>query len=143
MNKKIVGSLLSIILISGCSTTPLPANMARPVPPDRLTISAIEPAKDAGLIVVTRDEGTLGSACYLGFSIDNDFKARFDVGETARFPVAPGERLIKVMSDPQARGLCAFDKGAVRETYIRPNETKYFRLLIDQSGVVDVQRTDQ
>ena len=128
--------------LSACSTTPVPADKAKPVPPERLLTSLVAPA-DHGTIIVTRDSGAFGGACYLGFAIDRVVLARFDVGETAKFDVPPGERLIQVLKDPDAKGLCAAtDLGATRETFLKPNETKYFRLMIDRTGFVDVQRAD-
>ena len=135
-------TLCSVVLAS-CSTTPTPASDATPVPKERLSEHALAIPEVYGTIIVTRDSGARGSACYLGFAIDRIFLARFDTKETASFRVSPGEHLIQVMQDPEARGLClGADWGATRETMIKTNETKHFRLLIDQSGFVDVQRSD-
>lgn len=139
----LVPTLVSAMFVAACSTTPVPAGHANPVPPDRLSASASAIPEAHGTIIVTRDSGAFGGACYLGFAIDRTFLARFDTGETATFRVSPGEHLVQVMRDPEAKGLCAAtDLGATRETSIKVNETKHFRLLIDRTGFVDVQRTD-
>jgi hypothetical protein len=59
--------------------------------------------------------------------------------------VNAGDVLLRVGRDPQGKGLCAFGKGewTQRETVLRPDETKYFRLSIDANGKTDIQRGDQ
>jgi hypothetical protein len=67
---------------------------------------------------------------------------RFGTGETAMFHVAPGELVLR--SGLDGAGLCAFgrDNWTQRETTLRPGETKRFRISIDPSGKVEVQRGD-
>lgn len=131
-------------MLTGCSTTPIPASSASRVPTGRLLAFQEKTPTSTATIVVTRDEGFLGSGCNLAFLIDKVLAARLAPSETANFFVEPGEHLIRVARDPQGAGLCAIDtgSGATRETILRDQETKYFRLLLDQSGVMDVQRSE-
>lgn len=135
--------LAAAILLAGCATTPIPASSAKAVTADRL-IAYQEPtsATDATL-VVTRDVGHIGSYCYSGFTINGKLAARFAVGETARFHVPSGELLLRTGTDPEGRGACNIGKDShwtQRETFLRPGETKSFRLSLSADGVPDVQR---
>lgn len=125
--------------IAGCSTTPVTSSRAISVPPERITAFQEKTTQATATLVVTRDEGYVGSLCYLAFSIDKVLAARFEVGETARFFVEPGEHLLTVIGD--GKGMCGFgDSGTTRESLLRANETKYFRLLIN--GSADIQRSE-
>lgn len=128
------------VFLSACSTTPVPSDQAKSVPPERFLASPEIPANH-GTIIVTRDVGRPG--CYLAFFINNALVARFDPGESAKFPIEPGEHVLGVGRDPQGRGLCSTgdDYEISRETLIRPHETKNFRLVIDGFGAFDIQRT--
>lgn len=143
MNKTVL-ALLTAAVTSGCSTTPIPASQAIEAPLDRVLAYQERTALTTATIVVTRDVGWSGSACLLALSIDKVLAARLDTGETARFFVEPGERLLRISQDPGGKGLCAIpvEFGATRETVVRANETKYFRMMLDQSGTFDIQRTD-
>lgn len=139
------GLVLSIAaLVAGCSTTPIPASSAFPVPTERRLAFQDKTPTATATLVVTRDEGFLGSGCNLAFLIDKVLAARLAPSETANFYVDPGEHLIRVSRDPLGAGLCAIDTGAgaTRETILRERETKHYRLIIDQSGTMDVQRSE-
>jgi hypothetical protein len=128
----------------GCATTPVAPSAATQVPSDRLL--AFQEKTDAtnATLVITRDHGFVGSACYLSVAIDGTLAARLAVEETARFYVKPGEVLLRVGRDPEGQGLCAFGQGdwTQRETIVRQGETKYFRLSIDANGKKDIQRSE-
>jgi len=100
--------------------------------------------QNSATLVVTRDEGFVGSACYLSFVVNGTHAARFDVAETAEFHVEPGEQLLRVGVDLMGEMLCGLGKDywTQRETVIRPGETKFFRLSIDPNGGMDIQRAD-
>lgn len=136
--------ILFSLVLAGCSTTQQTLSDAKKTPTSRLYAYQEIANQNTGTIVVTRDIGALGSACYSYLAINGEMSARLDVGETATFYVAPGETLLKVGRDPMGKGLCGFESKAwtQRETIIRPRETKYFRLTTDTHGKSDIQRTD-
>ena len=136
---------LAALLLAGCATTPTAPSRATPVPRDRLLAFQDTTQERNATLVVTRDSGILGSGCFLSFLIDGVHAARFDVGETAQFRVAPGELLLRNGYDLIGRGLCAFgsDYWTQRETILRPGETKRFRLSLDPSGKADIQRSGE
>jgi hypothetical protein len=121
----------------------VPIEEAKQVPADRL-LAFQEPNEGAlATMVVTRDRGIPGVACYLAMTINGTLAARFAAAETATFYVEPGETLLRVGGDPLGRALCGFseDYWTQRETILRANETKHFRITIN--GVkADIERSD-
>lgn len=133
---------LLALLVAGCNTTPISAADAKPAPAVRLLAYQDKNPDTTSVIIVTRDEGFMGGGCYYGFSINGLLAARLDTGETAHFYLVPGEYVLKSGRDPQGLGLCAVnsDEWTQRESVMHANETKYFRLSIDQNGKTDIQR---
>lgn len=136
--------LFLFITLVGCATTPIRSSDAVKAPKERLLAFQEKTQKTESVIVITRDEGILGSGCYYAININNLLAARLDVGETAKFYVEPGEILFKVGRDPFGRALCGLgqDEWTQRETVIRQGEIKYFRLLLDANGKSDIQRSE-
>jgi hypothetical protein len=133
------------IVVSGCVSMPVSPSTASQIPKDRLLAFQERTAENSATLVVTRDAGIAGSACYLSFSLNGMHAARFGVAETAQFYVAPGEILLRVGADWMGQGLCGLaskDFGTQRETIIRPGQTKHFRLTTDPNGMLDVQRAE-
>ena len=136
-------SVIAIIL-SGCATTPTSPSAATQIPKDRLLAFQERTPENNATLVVTRDEGYVGSACYLSLSVNGTHAARFDVAETAEFYIAPGELLLRVGFDLMGQMLCGIGKDhwTQRETILHAGETKFFRLSIDSNGQLDIQRAD-
>lgn len=134
-----------ILTLAGCATTPVTIEAAKQAPVSRLLAFQEERQSTTAILVVTRDEGFLGGGCYYSVAINGTLAARLDVGETSRFYAEPGEVLLRAGRDPQGKGLCGVvqDEWTQRETILRPNETKYFRLSIDANGKTDIQRSEQ
>ena len=137
-------SICAILFLTGCATTvPIPIQEAKQVPADRL-LAFQEPHEGVtATVIVTRDRGLPGIACYLAIAINGTVAARLAAEETATFYVEPGETLLRVGGDALGRGLCGFSENywTQRETILRANETKHFRLSIN--GVkADIERSD-
>ena len=132
------------VVLGGCATTPIASSNATQAPPDRLLAFQERGQDTNATLVITRDQGFLGSGCYYSVTLNGTVAARLDVGETARFYVIPGEILMRVGRDPVGKGLCGLgqDEWTQRETVVRQGETKYFRLSIDANGKTDIQRSD-
>jgi hypothetical protein len=130
------------IMVSGCATTPVSSSIAKQVPKDRLLAFQQRTPENNATLVVTRDEGFIGSGCYVSFVVNGTHAARFDVAETAQFYVTPGELVLRVGRDPMGQVMCALgqDNWTQRETVLRPGETKFFRLSTDANGRKDIQR---
>lgn len=136
--------VFGIALLAGCATTPTPISQAKIAPQSRLLAFQEKTDSANALLVLTRDQGFLGGGCFYGFWINSVLAARLDVGESASFHIAPGEQLLKVGRDPLGQGLCGADADnwTQRETILRPNERKLFRLSIDEGGKLDIQRSE-
>ena len=132
------------VVLAGCGTTAVPIGKAKLAPPERVLAYQEKTAGETGVLVVTRDEGYMGSGCYNSFHINGVLSARMGVAGMARFYVPAGELVLRVAPDPQGAGLCGLGQEywTQRETIIRPGEVKNFRLLLDASGKPDVQRLD-
>ena len=142
----LVGALATLLLC-GCvtPTRPVPVLESKPAAADRLLAFQEKPTGASATLVVTRDKGFWGSGCYYSLAINGTLAARLDVAETARFYLAPGEILLRSGRDPSGKALCSLDQQewTQRETILKPDETKYFRLSIDRNGKTDIQRADE
>lgn len=90
MQRSLMAGLVGVLL-SGCSTSPISAGDADPVPPSRLFAFS---SKGGSQLVVTRDSGMFGAGCNHRFYIDGTLAAEFATGEVARFGLAPGKHVI-------------------------------------------------
>jgi hypothetical protein len=131
-------------IFAGCATTPIPSAQATPVPSER--VLAFQNKSDSlnGALILTRDVGFHGGGCFNAFWINGTLAARFGAGETATFFVEPGEHVLRVGRDPLGKGLCGTDsdRWTQRETTFRNNERKFFRLMLNPSGIIDIQRSE-
>jgi hypothetical protein len=137
--------LVPVSVLLACTTTPVRPLDALPVPADRLLSFQAKPPKDFAVLIVVRDTGFLGSACYCGFYINDILAARFDLSEKAIFYIEPGELTLKVGTDPLGAGLCGIGKDThyvKREAFIKAGETKTYNLRLLAGGVMDIQRAD-
>jgi len=84
------------LLVTGCATSPIPAERAKPASKSRLLAFQQPPAEPYGTVWVTRDTGAAGSACQVFVYIDGNHAASVWSGETARFYLPIGERIIGI-----------------------------------------------
>lgn len=120
-------AVVACLFVAGCATTPISAEDATPVPPDRLF--AFQSSQDAR-IVITRDTGILASACATTVYIDGTKAAAIEPGEVARFGVTAGEHIIGANHE------CALAATGLIETQIDVNtgETERLRIYYDMGG---------
>lgn len=123
---------LALAMLAGCATSPITAEQADPVPRSRL-FAFQTPSSGQAILMVTRDEGFTGSGCNTTISIDGRRAAEIGSGETAKFYVAPGERMLSASSC--GSGL------KERETTIQAGSTKRFRISIDSAMSLDLSPT--
>lgn len=144
MTRLLLPAFLLALLLGGCATTPVQISEATQASADRVLAFQLATGDKPATLTVIRDEGFIGSGCYYAVHINQVLAARLDVAEFARFYVEPGEILLRVGRDPQGVGLCGFgqDQWTQRETILKPDEQKSFRLSIDTSGKLDITRSD-
>lgn len=141
--KKLIALMLTSFILGGCATTAVPLNVAKPVPSDR--IAYINPQNTDGKLVVVRDVGMLGGACYLGFFIDGKYAATFDTGERATFNISSGEHIVGIGNSQLTNGLCAIGMLSLREvsTIVKPGDMKFFRLVVRPGDGVTIEPSTQ
>lgn len=129
-------------LLVGCSTSQVPAENAKPVPPDRVLAFSTKPSGPYGTVIVTRDTGFVGGACYVGVLVDGKFSARIDTGEVVRLHVPAGEHLIGLSGDERSGGTCSW--GSLRKeqsTIVQDGSVKKFRIGGDTQVGLDIRPT--
>lgn len=132
--KLIVGAL-AVVLLAGCSTTPIPLGQATPVPKDRVFSHQVEPSEPFGTIVVARDTGSMGGGCFLAVYLDGEVAARIDTGEVVKFRVPAGDHLVGMGIDKKGGGLCSFtDMMKEQSASLKPGQVRLFRVGGDQAG---------
>lgn len=137
MMKKII--LLSALMLGGCSTTPIPSNTAKPVPPERILITS----QGSSTLIITRDKGWFaGGGCFVSVLIDGKSVARVDTGESVSVKVVEGRHILAITGDKDGKGLCAYQIGQpIKEnaTDIKANEIQKFRITGDTSSGLDLR----
>ena len=124
-----------LLALTGCSTSQVALQAAKETPSDR--VLAFQKASDATTseLIIVRDTGMAASGCYYGVMIDHVLAARLDVTERASFKVEPGERVLKIIRDPQGKGLCSVgDDNVEKKLTILPHEVQKYRLSLGMSG---------
>jgi hypothetical protein len=125
-----------LVLLSGCATTPIPSDRAKPVSIDRLLAFQKLPKKPYGTLLVTRDRGALGQHCKVFIYIDGLHAASVWSGETAKFYVSEGDRIIGINTS-------SYCSGGLKEyqQQVRVGETHRMRVSIDSSFTINIAPT--
>lgn len=139
---KITAVAALVALMSGCSTTPVPFDQAKPVPSDRVLIYGKKPATPYSTIQIARDTGFVGGGCFVAVHIDGRAVARIDTGEVVSLYVVPGEHLVGLGADESGSGMCSWS-GALKEqaTILKAGQTKRFRIGGDTNVGLDIRPT--
>lgn len=139
--------LLGVTLLaalSGCATSPIPAEQATPVPRERITFSPVS-SSDNARITITRDDGWVaGGGCFVAVLIDGKLAARIGTGERVEFSLPPGRHIVGMSGDPQGRGLCGLQVGQpLRETAteLMAGDIQRFRISGDSNSGLDIRPT--
>lgn len=121
--------------IAGCSTTPVTADRAKPVPAARVFAYQTPPAGGFGTAIVTRDSGIAGSACHVVLSFNGIKAAAFGTAETATFYIPAGDMIAETNS-----GVCA---GGSKETEVKvvQDQVRRYRIYLDSASGVGFSRT--
>lgn len=139
--KLFIGAM-TLVALAGCSTSQVSADTAKPVPADRVLAFSKKPSGPHGTVIVTRDTGFVGGACYVGVLVDGKFSARIDTGEVVRLYVPAGEHLIGLSGDERSGGTCGW--GSLRKeqsTIVQDGSIKKFRIGGDTQVGLDIRPT--
>lgn len=132
---RVLSLLAFSVLLSACSTTPISAESADPVPSSRL-YQHQQPGSGRAELVVTRDSGFTGSACNTRFYVDGVLAGEIGPGEVARFWLAPGSKIIGAGSG----GICPSNIKE-REVVMAIGKVSRYRISIDSSMSMDLSPT--
>jgi hypothetical protein len=138
--------LLMSFAFYGCArlSTPVPYSEAILTPNDRIYEFQKQNEKNISSVVLLRDEGFFGGKCYHGVWFDGKLAAKMEPGEKASFYLEPGEHILKIGNVGSGGTICDIQLDRIqRETSLKPNQIKYFRLLWNKyDGLPDIQPID-
>lgn len=116
--RKALVSLVSMLAVVGCSTTPISTDEAVHVPSDRVTEAGkklLAPTPTSGRVVVKRDSGMLGSACSTRIYVDGEPVADIDTAEKIVLHLAEGEHIISAQPNDICSGAMTEVRAPVRK----------------------------
>ncbi|MBU0807231.1 MAG: 3-isopropylmalate dehydratase [Gammaproteobacteria bacterium] len=135
---RLIGAVLPLLLLAGCSSwKPAPEDI-KPVPAERL-LGYQATLGQGGELRVNRDFGGMGSGCYVAVLVDRTVAARIGVGEQVRFQVPSGTRVLSIGIDEMDDTLCG--KGRLRRELavkVQPGSQQDFRIVSDNRKGFDI-----
>ncbi|AMB86659.1 hypothetical protein AWM79_15640 [Pseudomonas agarici] len=127
----------AIVLLAGCSSTPVETSSAKQVPAERIYAYQAE-VPGGAILVISRDKGFWASGgCFATLLIDGKKAARINTGEVVKFQVKPGRHIVGIAGDDEGSGLCAMQIGQpVKETAseVAAGEVQKYRISGTQNG---------
>jgi len=132
-------AVLPLLALAGCSSFQADPENVRAVPAERL-LAYQQPLAGGGQIVVNRDLGMLGGGCYVAVLVDRQVAARIGIGESARFQVPAGNRVVGIGIDEQDDTLCG--KGRLRRELavkVAVGESQRLRIVSEAKGGFDIR----
>lgn len=132
-------AVLPLLALAGCSSFQADPENVRAVPAERL-LAYQQPLEGGGQILVNRDLGMLGGGCYVAVLVDRQVAARIGIGESARFQVPAGQRVVGIGIDEQDDTLCG--KGRLRRELavkVMAGESQRLRIVSEAKGGFDIR----
>ncbi|WP_146010661.1 hypothetical protein [Halomonas heilongjiangensis] len=126
---------IAAVLLAGCATSPLPSEMASPVPKARL-VAFQDANHGASRLVITRDKGVTGSGCRTNTFINGVHAAEIGAAESASFFLPPGRHFIGI----NTRGICSSGMKEAEISLVEDEEVRY-RISIDNTGSLHLSPT--
>jgi len=129
-----------VIVLAGCSTTPVDPGSARAVPPERvLNPTLLSPDSErTAQIVVSRDQGMRGSACSYIISLDNVKVMALRSSESATLHVTPGSHFLRLET---TSGLCGSTVMS-QNTFVAAGERQVYRAIQPSAGEAHLSRVE-
>ncbi|WP_426817934.1 hypothetical protein ACP3TC_07680 [Winslowiella sp. 2C04] len=135
MMKKII--LLSALVLSGCSTTPVSPDLAKEV----AVASAFKMRSGSVPVTIVRDKGIVAGACAITSFINGEQIANLNTGEKVVAYVEPGT--VIVGAGFTGSGFCKGPAKREREFTVDMGKPKALRIFIDQNANVDILPTTE
>jgi hypothetical protein len=136
---RLICAVLPLLALAGCSSFQADPDAVRPVPAERL-LAYQQPLAGGGQIVVNRDLGMLGGGCYVAVLVDRQVAARIGIGESVRFQVPAGTRVVGIGIDAQDDTLCG--KGRLRRELavkVAEGESRALRIVSEAKSGFDIR----
>ncbi|SMB81369.1 hypothetical protein SAMN05660772_01828 [Pasteurella testudinis DSM 23072] len=131
MKKLVLLGLLSLFLASCAGTAPVPEQLAKNIPPERV-LAYQEYNPEYAKVTIIRDSGFQGGGCYLGVMYRQTILARFDTSEKAVFYIPEGDWPFAVTADPYGKWLCYGSFNPLTKTQqIRKDKENLFRISLN------------
>ncbi len=131
-------SVMVIMLLAGCATSPISSGSARDVPPERIFL--IEKLAEEGnsRAIFIRDVGLTGSGVHQHLFIDGKKVASLDTGEKIEFILIPGEHIFGVIPTD----LFGYHALNTIDQDLKPGKKYFYRLVTDGNSMrTFIQRT--
>ncbi len=137
---------LVVGVITGCSTTPVGVNESHPVSQDRVYEAYNKysvPNETLSNVVILRDNGILGAAGSAALFVNGEIVARVKAGESITLHLKPGDNILGI--GPGSKLHWEKDSTELIEQTLNaePEKTYYFRITIDRTKGLILQRTSQ
>jgi hypothetical protein len=141
MNVKIAAILSTLLLMSGCSTSPVQLSDSTMVPAGRLLpgYQAIsKPGDGKAKVVVVRDSGMLGAAIKAKILVNGDAVGLLWSSERLEFYLPLGDHILGVMPEPQLAGALQENSYSFKDP-----KTYFFRFSVSESEGAMLRPTTQ
>jgi len=138
--------LFSITSLVGCSTTPVKFTDSKPVSNERVYDAYSiysQPNKSGSKVVVVRDSGAMGSAGSASLFVNGEIVARLDTSESIVLHVPLGDNLFGIAPGTKLSFESDNTELIEQALQVSPNKTYYYRVTIDASKGLILQRTSQ
>jgi hypothetical protein len=135
-----------LLVVAGCSTTPVKFSDSKPVPNKRVYDAFAKystPSKSGSKVVIVRDSGAMGSAGSASLFVNGELVSHLDTSESIVIHVDLGDNLFGLA--PGAK--LSFEPDNVelieQALLVTPNKTYYYRITIDANKGLILQRSSQ
>ncbi|NLQ22331.1 hypothetical protein HGO26_05485 [Shewanella sp. S-1] len=131
---KIIRLTFLLFMLTGCATSAVTINAAKPVPSERQFIKGLNDGN--ATVTIIRDSGILGSGCNINVYLYDELAATLDVSEKVTLKVNSGELYLGAQTS--GKGLCFNTSVKHLETVIKQGQHKIYRVITDQNGNVEI-----
>ncbi|WP_312963906.1 hypothetical protein [Stutzerimonas nitrititolerans] len=130
--------LLSILVLAGCSTSPVSEGEAKPIPRDRIYASDIVGPAAGGRaeVVFLRDSGYFGSGCSHDLYVNNRKAFAIRQGEGVTLSLEPGSYFFRLET---GGGLCP-NIATSQDLELKSGSSAAYRILLPSDGSLRLTR---
>ncbi|MGX8847709.1 hypothetical protein [Pseudomonas aeruginosa] len=137
--KKLIGAF-ALLLVAGCSTSPVSVETAAPAKAANVYAYQSKPAGPSGSLTVVRDSGFVGGGCDMGVYVDGRLVARIATKEKVTLFLPVGSKVVG--AGIVGAGLCGANTDRrEREISIRDGDRLNYRLFTSSNGDIDLLPT--